>query len=671
MPRPNSRKRPLRGIGNQREPEHSEKEMNKALKPLLIADLFCGAGGSSTGAERAVRSLGREMTLVCVNHWPVAIETHKKNHPSARHYVEDVTVADPERIVPEGYLDLLMASPECRFYSRARGGRPVHDQGRMNPWAVHRWLTSLDVRCLLVENVPEFIDWGPLLEDGRPDPKHKGEFFQSWFFALQKMGYKAEWKYVNAADHGDATTRVRFFLIARKDGKAVRWPEPSHSSSPEGSMVGARARWRAAREIIDWANSGRSLLDDPKYLKRPLSPKTLSRIAKGLEKFGGPLAPLYVRLLGLETDKTAGESKPFILNRHGDNGFTRAHDVDEPIPTATTNGAGYLVEPVAFVMGKQSSPALRGVDQPIPTLTTEGSINLVEPVATPFVMGQHSGSVPRGVERPVPTIVSVNRTMLIEPVILGQHKGVVKSSEDPLPTCATHGGISVVNPIMVKFYGTGVCHPTNEPVPTVTTKDRVGLVQPFIVQNRIRPDGDRVKPIDHPIMTVTGHGAGALVNPVLVEVNHGGEGDRSYPVDQPLKTITTNRYSTALVNPVIVQTDQTGSNGACVRDIDQPIPTLVTKANLSVVHPFLIETVIEKAEGEIDPRRLVLVDGEPHMLDIRFRMLTNLELARAMGFTDQESTYEFVGNSTEVTKQIGNAVPCNLAKALVKAVLEV
>jgi len=469
--------------------------------PFLVADLFCGAGGSSTGAERAVRAIGREMTFVCVNHWPVAIETHKKNHPSARHYVEDVTVADPLKIVPEGYLDLLMASPECRFYSRARGGRPVHDQGRMNPWAIHRWLTSLDVRCLLVENVQEFIDWGPLLEDGTPDPKKKGQYFQSWFTAIRKLGYKPQWRYLNAADYGDATTRVRFFMIARKDNKPVRWPEASHSPTGDSDMLGQRPKWRAAREIIDWQNPGRSLLDDPRYLKRPLSSKTLKRIARGLQKFGGQLAPLYIQLLGLEPEgEASGDAAPFILNRHGDNGGNRAHDINNPVPTTDTRGSGYIVNPTVepFVMGKQSNPSYRSVDEPIPTVLTGCPPMLIEPVAKPFILGQHSGSAPRDTNNPIPTIM-------------------------------TDGAISLVEPTMIKYYSNGWdgdVSSVDSPVPTVTTKARLGLVtptaKPFIVQNRIRPDGDRVYEIEKPLLTVTGHGAGALVNPVLVEVNHSG-----------------------------------------------------------------------------------------------------------------------------------------------------
>jgi len=151
------------------------------MRDYLVADLFCGAGGSSTGAERAIREMGGEMTLCAVNHWPLAIETHQKNHPNARHYVEDVTAVRPEDIVPEGRLDLLMASPECTYFSRARGGKPVSNQGRMPPWTVLNWLTRLDVRCVLIENVWEFTEWGPVMDNGRPDPDRKGEYFSAWY----------------------------------------------------------------------------------------------------------------------------------------------------------------------------------------------------------------------------------------------------------------------------------------------------------------------------------------------------------------------------------------------------------------------------------------------------------------------------------------------------------
>ena len=582
-----------------------------------MADLFCGAGGSSTGAERAVKALGRKMTLVCVNHWPVAIETHKLNHPAARHYIEDIAIADPERLVPEGRLDLLMASPECRFYSRARGGKPTQDQGRMNPWAIHRWLTSLDVRTVLIENVPEFVHWGPVDSEGRPVPKHKGEYFQSWLHSIWDLGYAAEWRYLNAADYGDATTRTRFFLIARKDGKPVRWPTPSHSESGDIDMIESRPKWRAASEIIEWDKPGRSLLDDEKYRKRPLSIKTRERIARGLEKFGGALAPFYIELLGLENTSNSMKCNDITGN-------------DVTLLVKAGNDA------TSFIIGKQTNPSIRSVDKPIPTLTTDGAIQLVKPLAEPFMLGQQSQSAARRVSKPVPTV-------------------------------ATGGAISVTTPLMVKYYGTGVCHSTKEPVPTVTTKDRIGLVQPFIVPQfgEAEKQVPRIHSVDEPLPAVTSHGAGALVNPILVEVNHAGE-RAAKSVDEPLSTITAKRGK-AVVSPFILRV-----NHNLNRSVNEPVPTIVTKQNTGVVEAeAIVMPVLEKADSrDIDPRRLVVIEGEVYSLDLRFRMLNNLELARAMGFTDNESTYEFAGNSGQVTKQIGNAVPCNLAAALVKAMLE-
>ena len=205
----------------------------------LVADLFCGAGGSSTGARRALASLGFQMNLVAVNHWNIAIETHSRNHPEARHYCQDVNSVKPAVLVPEGKLDLLMASPTCTYHSRARGGKPINDQGRMDPWAIVHWCTDLRVRRLLVENVPEFVDWGPLdLRTGRPIKRRGGEYFRAWTAALQGAGFKLDWRILNAADFGDATTRERFFLMARSDGKRVHWPDPTHSRSGEADLLG-------------------------------------------------------------------------------------------------------------------------------------------------------------------------------------------------------------------------------------------------------------------------------------------------------------------------------------------------------------------------------------------------------------------------------------------------
>ena len=582
---------------------------NGLVTELVVADLFCGAGGSSTGAERAVREMGSKMELVCVNHWPIAIETHKKNHPSARHYVEDVATVDPERIVPEGRLDLLMASPECRYYSRARGGKPIQDQGRMHPWAVQRWLTSLDVRCVLIENVPEFVSWGPLTDDGKPDKNKTGVYFQAWIKSFWELGYSVDWKYLNSADFGDATTRTRFFLQARKDGVPIRWPERTHTQDGALELFDGPKRWRGAREIIDWDNQGRSLLDDKRYIKKPLSIKTRKRIARGLERFGGPLAPLYIRLLGLEAEVIApdGDASPFTMGEPiiwANRNNNVARSADEPIPPATTAPGGgiYVVQPQArpFVMGKQGSPSYRDMGQPVPTVTTQGSMVLVEPTAEPFILGQHSGSTPRSTENPIPTVVS-------------------------------DGAIALVQPVVIQYYRTSGGSDVDQPLPTVTTKARL-----------------------------------AIASPCLVEVNHSddGTGKREKSVDVPLGTVTTHR-TTALVEPFIVpQFGEAPGQAARIHEIGEPLPSVTSHGAGALVQP-----VVENIQAEVDPQRLVFIDGHPYLLDIRFRMLTNLELARAMGFTNEEATYEFVGNIGEVTKQIGNAVAVNTAAALVTAIL--
>ena len=707
------------------------------VQKIRVVDLFCGAGGSSTGAEKAIAGIGGEMELVAVNHWNTAVATHAANHPTARHLVEDVSIVDPEEVVKEGRLDLLMASPECRFHSRARGGKPIHDQGRIHAWVIFNWLTKLDVNAVLIENVPEFVEWGKLNSEGRPDKAHKGEHFQAWFMTFQALGYHAEWRMLNAADYGDATTRTRFFLMARKDGAPILWPEPSHAKGDTGMFPGRR-RWRGAREIIDWSNQGRSLLDDPKYRKKPLSVKTRRRIARGLERFGGPLAPLYIRLLDLP-DETVTETAPnsnaevFILNHHGESGQDQSYSTQHPAPTVDTPGADDLVEPAAepFVLAHHRSAA-RSSDEPIPTVTTRGPGYLVEPTAKPFICANQKNNAPEPI--PAATTAHGGGSFLVEPstesFLLGQQSGgAPRSTDQPAPTVATDGYITLVQPAIIEYYGQSHARAVDDPLSVITSMNKHGLVKATLVEYYGRSGG---ADIDEPLPTVTAKARHGLADPVLIEVNHGytqqreaGDGSRSQSVEAPIRTVTTKRglgladpvlievkdENGALVQPILVQTSHTGDDSRHTRPTDQPIPTLTTKADMclatptakpyivpnfgerkgqeprvhdvdepipavtsrgagSLVSPALIEPILKQLnDAHVDPRRIIFVDGHPYLLDIRFRMLQNPELARAMGFDDEETQYEFVGNISEVTKQIGNAVPVHLAAALVAAIL--
>ena len=652
-------------------------ESSHSRKRLLVADLFCGAGGSSTGAKRAIEDAGASMELVAINHWNTAIATHQANHPTARHLVEDVSIVDPETVVPEGRLDLLMASPECRFYSRARGGKPVHDQGRMNPWAIHNWLTKLDINAVIIENVPEFVQWGPLDQQGHPIKAHRGQHFEAWFLTFQSLGYEAQWRMLNAADFGDATTRTRFFLMARKDGKPIHWPEPSHCKEP-GPMMEKRQPWRGAREIIDWSDSGLSILDDPRYDRRPLAEKTMRRIAKGLHKFGGPLAPLYVRLLDLEDPPPPpAQQSPgaFIVNRHGDNGSDRIHSTKEPMPTATTRGAGYLAIPIAtpFIAANRTDNTPKSPDEPIPPATTSagGGTFIVQATITPFILGQQSQATPRG-------------------------------TADPVNTICADGAISLINPLLIRYNGQSGAEDPDNPLSTITAGARKhALVTPEITScesSAPAPDHQIAHPtiiayygksdasdVSNPLPTVTTKARHGLATPTLVQVNHGngqqghkGDDRRVHDLTRPVPAITTSP-GLAIATPVLEEApapylvpnfgERPGQEPR-THSIAEPVPACTSHGAGNLVTPTIEETILKHAElNHIDPRRLVIIDDVLYILDIRFRMLMNSELARAMSFSDPESTYEFVGNKSEITKQIGNAVPVRMSTALVKAAL--
>lgn len=256
-------------------------------KRIRAADLFAGAGGTSVGLTQACEETGARLKLTAVNHWEVAIETHSQNHPKANHLCADLDSIHPLTAVPGGRLDLLVASPECTHYSRARGGKPVSDQKRASPWCVVRWATDLQPRAILVENVREFQEWGPITTEGKPLKRRKGEYFTAWVGALKALGYSVSWRVLNAADYGDATTRERLFVVARRSNKPFLWPEPSHARAPETDLFGAgKPRWRSAREVIDWTLQGKSIFGR----KTPLRENTLRRIEAGLRRFGGEAA---------------------------------------------------------------------------------------------------------------------------------------------------------------------------------------------------------------------------------------------------------------------------------------------------------------------------------------------------------------------------------------------
>lgn len=397
-------------------------------RKLLVADLFCGAGGTTTGAMRAIHELGRDVEFVAVNHWPVAIATHAANHPNVRHYCKDLDTANPCDIVPEGELDLLLASPECRFHSTAQGGRPLDEQNRASAWHVVRWAERLYIRRIVVENVPRFVKWGPLDAKGRPIKRREGELFRAWVGTLEAIGYKVEWRVLNAADYGTPQTRKRLIVQARRDGRRIKWAPQTHARrGEETTLGGALCTWTPARCAIK--------LDKYRHLAKPigeknLSPKTLARIAEGVRRFCQP-----------------ADLQPFLvtLRRNGS-----AASIDEPMATITTSGSHHtLLEP--FMLPQGGGGVARSSSDPLPTIATDGAIGIVEPFLIAH-FGERAGQKPRvhSLDDPLPTVTHRGAGDLIEPYLVESNHGKVRrprSINEPLPTITQKNGVGVVEPI--------------------------------------------------------------------------------------------------------------------------------------------------------------------------------------------------------------------------------
>jgi DNA (cytosine-5)-methyltransferase 1 len=650
------------------------------MEKVTSVDLFCGAGGTSTGLAAACKDLGAQVELIAVNHWTIAVETHKKNHPWATHYCEAIEKIDPRKVVPSGRLKLLVASPECTHHAKARGARPMNDQSRAQCWHIIKWCTELYVENILIENVEEFIDYGPLGADGRPMKSKKGETFQAFIRALESMDYRVEYKILNSADFGDATTRKRLFILCRRPShKKIFWPHPSHTKTPEAGELFAKhlKPWVAAKKIIDWKIEGQSIFSR----KHPLKRSTLERIAAGIKKFCGAAAEPFLIILRQYMDAMSAngplpeirangnhvatcEPKPgdFILQQQS-GGAPRS--VDKPAPTIAGKGAQALVQPQSFMIPfynerEGQAPRTHDVNAPVPSIpaTGSGKFGLIEPELDGFILPQNSSNNPRSVKDPVPTLTTTSRGVgLVKPkafIVKMKGKNQESSLEQPDALIITPGGTDL-----------GDGRSVNDPLATVMGKDRFAVVEPkaFLVSPGHGEGVDRrTHSVDAPLKSQTGSNEFAVVEPesfvfsmehsgkkkngkgkdgaFVLPTNHGKNDKRVHSIRKPMPTIT-SVDAWAMAKPCIIKYNGTGK----ANSVEEPLDTVTAKDRFGLMIPG------------------VGVVG----LDIRFRMLRPHELAAAMGFP---KNYEFMGTREQQVKQIGNAVACNTAKALCKALLE-
>jgi DNA (cytosine-5)-methyltransferase 1 len=586
-------------------------------KTIKAADLFCGAGGASVGFRRACKHLGLTTDLLAINHWLVAVETHRKMHPESVHLCESVERVDPRMKVfvdpisgrefkHNGRLQILIAAPECTHHSTARGGRPINDQTRATAFQILKWPQEIYIDNILIENVPEFEQWGPVGADGRPLKSKRGHTFRAFISALESFDYYVDWRVLNAADYGDPTTRKRLFIMARKKRLGpIKWPEPTHSRSGSPDLFGSMKKWRAAREVIDWDIKGQSIFGR----KRQLSPKTIARIMAGLERFGGD------------------DLKPFLVVLKG-------------------GTAGHV------------NASAKSLDKPMPTLCAKGQhVCLVQP--EPFIVPlTHGGGTDRAhsVEEPVPTITGAHRGELavVQSFVLGQQSGSTpRRTDEPIPTIATDGAIALVEPFMISAGWPKVdARLVSEPMNTVLTRDHMALVEaevvePFIVPPRgFSQDDKKVDSVDDPLRTIvaaSGH-TFAVVEPFLVP-HYGerqGQDPRIHSVDEPVPTIPASGDGKFEVcQPEFIASYYGTQN---ISPVTAPLPTITARDRFALVMP--------------------VVNGKA--LDIRLRMLKPHELAAAMSF---DRDYEFTGTQGDKVKQIGNAWACGVGQALIQTLL--
>jgi len=534
----------------------------------LIIDNFAGGGGTSTGLEAA---FGRPVDIA-INHDPEALAMHAINHPHTKHLCESVWDVDPIQVTNNQPVGLVWLSPDCKHFSKAKGGKPVEKRIRGLAWVALRWAAKCKPRVIMLENVEEFQTWGPLLvaADGsaKPDPAKRGTTFRSFVRQLEQHGYKVDHRELRACDFGTPTIRKRFFLVARRDGLPIRWPAPTHGAPTSPAVLaGKLLPYRTAAECIDWSLPCPSIFTR----SRELAPATMRRIAKGIMRY------------------VVNAEKPFIVG---------------------AGGPAYAGKPVS-------------TDQPFGTLTTENHRAVVMPTLVQTGYGERDGQAPRAldIEKPLGTVVSGGKHALVT-AFLNEHANAtnqrVMAADEPLRTVCAQvkgGHFSLVSAVLTGVGGrAGQSRPrgADEPLATITAKADGAIATAFLTKFRTGSTGSA---LTEPVPTITAgpkeNPAGAphalgIVSSHLVKLRGTST---AAPVYEPLHTISAGGQHHAEVRAFLLKyygTDQDPQ-------LQAPLHTVTTK----------------------DRYGLVTIQGQDYeIVDIGLRMLAPHELFRAQGFPE-------------------------------------
>lgn len=643
----------------------------------IIVDNFAGGGGASTGIELAT---GRSVDIA-INHDVNAVAMHTTNHPETLHYCESVFDVDPLSATAGRPVGLAWFSPDCRHFSKAKGSKPVEKEIRGLAWIVIRWALAVRPRVMMLENVEEFKTWGPLLAgEMRPDPDRAGETFKEFIGmlstgvpadhpALQEcceflqlapdseqvqrlvagLGYEVDYRELRACDFGAPTIRKRFFMVMRRDGQPIAWPQATHADPKSPAVqAGKLAPWRTAAECIDWSIGAPSIFGR----KKPLAENTLKRIARGIQRF------------------VLDNPTPFIVKCNhtttkGKYDCFRGQSLQEPLQTITKTH-GYAVA-VPHLTKFRTGATGQELTDPVPTVTAGTSkrpggnghaLGLVEAALAPFMAGNGGSAYqakPRPLEKPAHTILRESRSCVVAPVIARQ-------------------------------FGNSIGHPVDEPSATVTAGGggKSQLVVPTLIQMGYgeRPgQAPRVLSLDNPVGTVTAGGNKfATVSAFLAKHYGGNYQGAGVAMGEPMHSVTTVDHHAAVISHLVKL------RGTC-RDgqrTDDPMPTITAGGtHVGEVKTLLVVEGVdeERAQLALDFLReycgpatsgLVSIEGVVYrIVDIGMRMLQPHELYRAQGFPESYIIdRDYTGQRYAKDKQVarcGNAVPPPFAEALVRA----
>ena len=610
----------------------------------IIVDNFAGGGGASTGIEIAT---GRLVALA-VNHDPAAILMHRTNHPYTEHFQASVWDIDPKAVCRGRPVGLAWFSPDCKHFSKAKGAALVDRKIRGLAWITLRWAATVRPRVIILENVEEFQTWGPVRK-GKPVKKLAGTTFRKFIRQLEDLGYDVEYRELIAADYGAPTSRKRFYLVARCDGRPIVWPEPTHSKTGANGLP----KWRSAAEIIDWSLpcpsvfASKAEIMEEYGLKavRPLAKNTMRRVIRGVDKF------------------TIRSGKPFIV-------------------------------PTGYGERKGQAPRVHDIDAPVPTIVGTGKENLCRPLLAPVTVTNTSNSVGGTVGAPVHTVTTAGNQMLVTPFLAecnhsgGGHIAPVTDAHKTITAKHTGG---IVAPALIQYHTEQTEHVRasglGAPINTVDASNRYGLTCANLVEYYT---GGRPLDVQEPMHTVTSHDREAVVAAHIAKYYGGVVGEK---VGEPLPTVTAidhnavcaahvvkfkgDNVGTPPSEPLQTVTASAGKERACSGGT-----FAVCRAHLAKIrsgddlgHWPEIRALLNEFCGYTladDEVLLLEIDGVLYYIaDIGLRMLSPRELYNAMGFPpDYIIDRDYLGNEYKKSAQVarcGNAVCPPVASALVRA----